>query len=87
MLTGRVAIALPMSVVALPMSSFAMAKSPIALLLLPLYLLCDRLPFTIAVELALRGFFNRFLLAPIAETRGQPRTKATCYEDQSVKPF
>jgi hypothetical protein len=84
---GRVAIALPMSVVALPMSDLAIAKSPIALPLLPLYLLCDRLPFTIVVELALRGFLNKFPPVPIVETRGQPRTKVTCYEDQSVKPF
>jgi len=69
------------------MSGFAIAKSPIALPLLPLYLLCDRLPFAIIVELALRGFLNRFLLALIVETRGQPRTKATYYEGQFSKPF
>lgn len=83
---GRVAIALPLSVVALPMSGFAMAMSPIALPLLPLYLPCDRIPFTIAVGLALRGFLNRFLPVPTVGTRGQPRTRATCCEDQSVKP-
>lgn len=84
---GRVAIALAMSVVALPMSSFAMAKLPIALPLLPLYLLCDRLSFTIAVELVLRGFLNIFLLALTVETRGQPRTRATCCEGRFAKPF
>ncbi len=84
---GRVAIALPMLVVALPMLGNAMAKSPIALPLLALYLLCDRLSFTITVELALRGFVNRFLLALGGETRGLPRTTATCCEDQFAKPF
>jgi hypothetical protein len=69
------------------MSGFAMANLPIALPLLPLYLLCDRLQFTIAVEFALRSFLNRFLLAPTAETRGQPRTRAICCEDQFAKPF
>jgi len=64
-----------------------MAKSPIALPLSPLYLLCDRLPFAIVVELALCGFLNRFLLAPTAETHDRPRTKATYYEGQFSKPF